>query len=121
MNILTARQPGNGDGTPLVLPSVVGTKVEELLDYQFQNLTLLIITDLIVSVHFFLESNVYNPGTLKKLRSAITNNNTLGALAVKCGHDTEIKNQSTISKAQVEAFALPQHENGHPLPNDVSG
>jgi hypothetical protein len=30
-------------------------------------------------------------------------------MAVKCGLNTEIKNQSAISQAQVEAFALNQH------------
>lgn len=33
----TALQPGNGDNPPIVLPSVVGTRVEALLNYQFQN------------------------------------------------------------------------------------
>jgi hypothetical protein len=74
-----------------------------------------------VSLHYFIESNSYIPGMLTNLRSFVTNNNALGALAVKCGIHRHIKNLVGLSLAEVEAFALTQLTNGHPLPNNVSG
>ena len=73
-----------------------------------------------VSVHYFMESNSYTPGMLTSLRSCVTNNNELGALAVKCGIHDHIKNLVGTSLAEVQDFALTQVTNGHPLPNDVS-
>ncbi len=74
-----------------------------------------------VSLHYFMESNSYTPGMLTDLRSFVTNNNALGALAVKCGIHSHIKNLVGLPLAEVEAFALTQLMNGHPLPNNVSG
>ncbi len=80
----------------------------------------MLFTGLIVSIHFFTESNAYIPSILSKLRSAITNNNAFGVVAVKFGFHTENRKLHVKLKEEVEEYGNTQNLHGHQMPNNVS-
>ena len=65
------------------------------------------------SLHYFMESNFYTPGMLTNLRSFVTNNNALGALAVKCGIHGHIKNLVGLSLAEDKQKFQLTHDLNH--------
>ena len=67
-----------------------------------------------------MESDEYTPSILSKLRSAITNNNAFGAMAVRFGFHTEIRRLSDKLKEEVNKYANIQTLHGHQMPNNVS-
>ena len=61
----------------------------------------------------------YSPAELTDLRSAMVNNETFAAIAVRNSFHLYLKHQSLSLSVMVDGFVRAQQDNGHLLMNDV--
>lgn len=76
--------------------------------------------DFLITCHIYETCKTFAPGDLTDLRSALVNNNTFAALAVKYGmHKLCVYNSADLF-SKIDTFVNFQEEHNHEVTDDVS-
>ena len=76
-------------------------------------------TDYLVTRFHYDNPQEYSPAELTDLRSAMVNNETFAAIAVRNNFHLYLKHQSLSLSVMVDGFVRAQEDNGHLLMHDV--